>query len=176
MSEKRLPVIRPAEPKDAPRISALLKEVQALHAAGRPDIFKNGMQKYTDADLVSKFGDPEKPIFVSVDESGQVTGYVFCIYQHTAENHQLHERLTLYIDDLCVDARLRGQGIGRALYQYAVREAQSRGADSVTLNVWALNKDAAAFYDRCGMTPLKTLMEYRIPSGGGTSKETGCPE
>ena len=38
-------MIRFAEPKDAPRISALLRQVLEVHAAIRPDMYRSGTQK-----------------------------------------------------------------------------------------------------------------------------------
>ena len=66
---------------------------------------------------------------------------------------------TLYIDDLCVDERIRGKGIGRKLYAAAVALAKETGCYNVTLNVWSCNPTAQRFYESLGMKPLKIGME-----------------
>ena len=152
-------MIRRAVREDIPRLDELLFQVQRIHALGRPDIFKLGeTKKYTDEELAAILADDTRPVFVS-ERDGQILGYAFCIYQETRENGQLHARKTLYLDDLCVDAESRGQHIGSELYRHVLRTARETGCDSVTLNVWAVNGEAAAFYERMGMKPLKTTME-----------------
>ena len=152
-------MIRRAVREDIPRLDELLLQVQRIHAEGRPDIFKLGQtKKYTDAELEAILADDSRPVFVN-EQDGKVLGYAFCIYQETKENEQLHPRKTLYLDDLCVDAASRGRHVGSELYRHVVKTAKKTGCDSVTLNVWAVNGDAAAFYERMGMTPLKTTME-----------------
>lgn len=66
---------------------------------------------------------------------------------------------TLYIDDICVDENARRQQIGTRLYEAVLAYARETGCYNVTLNVWACNPGAQAFYERCGMKPQKTGME-----------------
>ena len=67
--------------------------------------------------------------------------------------------LTLYIDDICVDASVRGQHVGKALYDYVIAYAREIGCYNVTLNVWECNPGARKFYEAMGMVPQKTGME-----------------
>ena len=66
---------------------------------------------------------------------------------------------TLYIDDLCVDEKSRGQHIGRAIYEYVLKFAKENGCYNVTLNVWACNESAMKFYEKCGLSVQKIGME-----------------
>ena len=66
---------------------------------------------------------------------------------------------TLYIDDLCVDEHLRGQHIGKQIYQAVIDFAKENGCYNVTLNVWSLNESAMKFYEACGLKPQKVGME-----------------
>ncbi len=151
--------IRKANERDIAGINALLYQVHRIHAEGRPDIFRLGNKKYNDDELRAIISNDTTPIFVAVDESETVLGYAFCIYQETKDNSSLCDRKTVYIDDLCVDAVLRGQHIGTALYDYVKDEAKRGGCVAVTLNVWCLNAGAMRFYEKCGMKPLKVVME-----------------
>ncbi len=151
-------MIRRAADGDIGAVNDLLYQVHKVHSDGRPDIFRAGHKKYTDAELIKLFSDDSTPVYV-YDLGGRVLGYVFCIYQLTDEGTSLCRRKTLYIDDLCVDSEARGRGVGKALYDFAVETAKKAGCDSVTLNVWDFNTGARAFYDKMGMKPLKTVME-----------------
>ena len=151
--------IRRANERDIAGINALLYQVHRIHAEGRPDIFRLGNKKYNDDELRAIISNDTTPIFVAVNEEEKVLGYAFCIYQETKGNPSLCDRKTVYIDDLCVDATERGQHIGTALYDYVKEQAKSEGCSAVTLNVWCLNTGAMRFYEKCGMKPLKVVME-----------------
>ena len=96
---------------------------------------------------------------VAFDDAGNLVGYVFCILEVYKNDNINTDRKTLYIDDLCVEALMRGKHIGKELYQYVLNYARSIDCYNVTLNVWACNPDAQAFYESCGMKPQKTGME-----------------
>jgi len=151
--------IRTAEIKDINGINALLCQVLDIHHKGRPDLFKGNVKKYNDKELINIINDPSKPIFVCVDESDNVMGYAFCIFQQHINNNILTDIKTLYIDDLCVDENVRGKHIGKRLYDHVLRFAKEKGCYNVTLNVWALNDGAVEFYKKCGMNPQKIGME-----------------
>ena len=86
-------------------------------------------------------------------------GYAFCVYQQYVNNNILTDVKTLYIDDLCVDEDLRGQHVGKQLYDYVIAFAKEREFYNVTLNVWSCNEGAMKFYEKCGLKPQKIGME-----------------
>ena len=151
--------IRRAEERDMEGINSLLFQVLMVHHNGRPDLFKAGCKKYTDEELKAIIHDDGTPIFVAVDEENQVAGYAFCIFQQHIDNNILTDIKTLYIDDLCVDENIRGQHIGKRLYEHVLQFARERECYNVTLNVWSLNESAMKFYEACGLVPQKIGME-----------------
>lgn len=154
--------IRRANEWDIEGINALLYQVHRIHAEGRPDIFRLGNKKYNNDELRAIIADNKTPIFVAVNEEEKVLGYAFCIYEEVKDNASLMDRKTVYIDDLCVDATLRGQHIGTALYERVAQEAKQEGCIAITLNVWCLNEGAMRFYEKLGMKPLKVVMEEKL--------------
>lgn len=151
-------MIRPATEKDIPKISDLLLQVCLVHHNGRPDIFRVG-RKYSSKELAALLQDPSRPILVAVDENDTVMGYCFCIFQQHTEHAVLTDVKTLYIDDLCVDERLRGMHVGTELYRAALQLARESGCYNLTLNVWSCNSSALRFYEKCGLVPQKIGME-----------------
>lgn len=151
--------IRRAKEQDMVDIDRLLVQVNMVHHKGRPDLFKAGHKKYTDDQLRTLIHDDTRPIFVAVDESDHVLGYAFCIFQQHLHDNILTDIKTLYIDDLCVDEKIRGQHIGSALYEAVLQFARENGCYNVTLNVWYLNEPAMKFYEHCGLKPQKIGME-----------------
>ena len=71
----------------------------------------------------------------------------------------LNDILTLYIDDICVDERVRGKHVGKAIYDHIIDYARSKGCYNVALNVWSCNPGAMKFYEKLGLTPYKIGME-----------------
>ncbi len=151
--------IRTAQEKDIPRLLALLTQVDMVHHGGRPDLFRGPATKYTDRQLRELLQDSRRPVFVWTDESDTVMGYAFCIFQQNVGDNVLTDILTLYIDDLCVDEKARGQSIGTQLYEHVLSFAREKGCYNVTLNVWAFNENALAFYRKRGLKPQKIGME-----------------
>ncbi len=152
--------IRRAQEKDMEGINRLLMQVLMVHHNGRPDLFRgNHCKKYTDEQLRDILHNEKTPVFTAVDEKDNVLGYAFCIFKQYLNDNILTDIKTLYIDDLCVDESLRGGHIGKKLYEKVIQYAKENGCYNVTLNVWALNKPAMRFYEKCGLKPQKIGME-----------------
>ena len=179
-------MVRKACKADVERMIALLHQVNMVHHVIRPDLFKPHTTKYSAQELEALLGDESKPIFVFEDRPsadgqtdrlpvagqtdrpsadgcadlrGEVVGYAFCQVTAVANHALLQDAKTLYIDDICVDERARGQHVGTALYEHVVQYARSIGCHNITLNVWEGNESALAFYRSMGMGVQKTTME-----------------
>lgn len=159
MCKKENIIIRRAEAGDAGRIMDLLQQVLNIHREGRPDIFKESSGKYTVEELTGILADDMRPVFVATDTNGFVVGYCFCIFQEVSGNNILADMKTLYIDDLCIDKKCRGQRVGSKLYNHAVQFAKDSECYNLTLNVWACNTSAIKFYESLGLQPQKIGME-----------------
>ena len=61
--------IRRATAADIPQIDELLRQVLEVHHAGRPDLFKGGVKKYTDEGLKAILANDQTPVFVAVAPS-----------------------------------------------------------------------------------------------------------
>ena len=152
-------LIRRAVSADIPSLHRLLRQVLEVHHAGRPDLFRGGVTKYTDEELAVLLQDEGRPVFGAFDETGMLLGYAFCVVEEYRGDNIMTDRKTLYIDDLCVDENARGQHVGKSLYEYVINWAKEQGYYNVTLNVWTCNESAMKFYESVGMTPYKIGME-----------------
>ena len=150
--------IRFAKPQDVPGIIKLLQQVGRVHHEGRPDLFRATAQKYGPSQVLEMMDKQDNPIFVAV-EGNKVLGYGFCMMEKFQQHTVKNDRLTLYIDDLCVLEECRGQHIGTAIYNEIIQYAKSRGCYNVTLNVWSCNESAMKFYESLGLKPQKIGME-----------------
>ena len=85
--------------------------------------------------------------------------HIFVTYNYLGMIFRM-SRICLFIDDLCVDAKARGQHIGESLFEYVKSEAKRLGCYEVTLNVWAGNTSAEKFYEKMGLKTKERQMEY----------------
>lgn len=154
--------IRRAAEKDIKKVNDLLSQVLEIHAGIRPDIFISGTTKYTNAELLQIFHDDSRPVYVAVDADDEVMGYAFCVLKQQPFSNNMVPFTTLFIDDLCVDQNIRGMHIGQKLFEHVKQEAVRLGCREVTLNVWEGNDTARAFYEKMGMKPKETQMEYIV--------------
>ena len=150
--------IRFAKAQDVPGMIKLLQQVGKVHHEGRPDIFRNNAQKYSPSQVLEMLGKDDAPIFVAVEDN-KVLGYGFCVMETYRQHSVMKDRLTLYVDDLCVLEDCRGKHIGTAIYQKILEYAKYRGCYNVTLNVWSCNESAMKFYESMGLKPQKVGME-----------------
>lgn len=150
--------IRFAKKEDTPAILRLLQQVGQVHHLGRPDIFREGAQKYGASQVMDLMNKPGTAIFVAVQDD-EVLGYCFCMLKKYEKDPVIADHTELYIDDICIDEEKRGQHIGKALYEAACRYAKESRCYNVTLNVWSFNEGAMRFYESLGMKPMKVGME-----------------
>ena len=153
-------VIVPAEKRHIPGMIRLLRQVGALHAEGRPDLFVSGAQKYDEAQLEAILADETKPIFIA--EEGDVLGYCFCQNTAVEGNACVVGRKELYIDDLCVDETARGKHVGAVLYRHVCTWAKAAGFDYITLHVWDFPGSAEEFYRHMGLKNRYICMEQNL--------------
>ena len=150
-----------AENCHIPGLIRLLYQVGGVHHDIRPDLFRSGAIKYTPPQLEALLADENCPVFVA-EESEEVLGYCFCQIREYRDSTVLTDRKEIYIDDLCVEEKFRGQGIAKALYLHVTGWAKETGCVYVTLNVWQGNTSALKFYEKMGMQTRSITMETKL--------------
>ena len=83
--------IRFATETDIPEMLDLLLQVGDVHHQIRPDLCREGAQKYDAAALKRLLADPNRPILAG-DVDGKMVGYAFCILQDVKNDPALCDR------------------------------------------------------------------------------------
>jgi GNAT superfamily N-acetyltransferase len=110
----------------------------------------------------ARFIDPsEDGILIGAWEEGRLLGYA-CLYWH---HSSLSAKDTVLMNDLYVDAAVRGQGVGRALIEAAAEIARSRGAHALEWSTAPDNHTAQRLYDSTG-AGRSEWVEYELPVDG----------
>jgi GNAT superfamily N-acetyltransferase len=144
--------IRPAAPEDAGEVVRLVKAL-AVYENEPPEVVE-----MTEAD-VRAHGFGERPYFevLLAELDGAPAG--FALYFHNYSTWT--GRPGIYLEDLFVEERARGLGLGRRLLQAVARIAAARGCGR--LDLWVLHwNPARAFYHRVGMRHMEQWLPYRM--------------
>jgi GNAT superfamily N-acetyltransferase len=141
--------IRPAEPRDGAAIVRLVNGLATFENLAGPD---DAAARRLVADA---FG-PNPPFGVLVAEvEGSVRGYALFFTGYST----FRAARVMWLEDLFVDAPVRGHGIGRALMVAAARIARERGCCRFEWSVLDWNENAQRFYESVGATILD---EWRV--------------
>lgn len=76
---------------------------------------------------------------------------------------------TIHLEDLIVKEKMRGSGLGSALYQEVLKYAKSQGVKRVEWVVLDWNEGAIKFYERSGAKILKDWRTVHMDEQGLTN-------
>lgn len=153
--------IRFAGESDLDRVNALRKQVNDVHVAGRPDIFKAGFSKELKDHVHTIFHDPNQRIVVA-ERDGELCGFAVLNHIVRPENPFMLERDFLDIDEFGVDEAYRRQGVATALIAFVRAYAKEQGFSRIELNMWEFNHGALAFYEAVGFKTYRRYMETDV--------------
>lgn len=148
-------LVRKADLSDFGAVRKIMNQVQEMHVAWRPDIYKSNDNLISKErfDWLIHSGN----LYVA-DSDGKTVGVLELSYKHI-ENPAQVTRDVIFIDSLAVDFDFRGQGIGHLLLQKVKELQASTGADGIELQVNAKNIAAYEMYKKYGFTEKSITME-----------------
>jgi GNAT superfamily N-acetyltransferase len=160
--------VRHASPSDVPDIVRLALEVQDVHVAGRPDLFKPGGVE-TLAEVARRIV-ADGQFYLVATLGDRAVGYAYARLVDEPESPWRYAARTLVLDQMSVARDHRSRGIGEALWN-AVRDvATTERVERVILNVWSFNRDARRFYERLGFTSFHERMAFELGDPGSGSR------
>lgn len=154
------PSFRKAVPEDYDKILRLKKQVHAHHVQNRPDFFRNSDAPIDKKDLENDARD-ESVIFVTGQDE-EIWGYASVKIISFKDHPIINDHRRYFIDDICIDTKHRGKGLGRFLMNRLESDCRERGIPFLDLNVWKFNHDAIRFYSNCGFEEIMVRMEKRM--------------
>jgi len=143
------PVLRAAEPADAPVLVDLIRELAVFERLEH-------LVQVTPGQLATHlFGPRPAAEAVVAEVDGAVAGFALFFTNFSTFLGQPG----LYLEDLYVRPAHRGRGLGRALLEHLGALAVARGCGRFEWSVLDWNADAIAFYEKMG---AKVLPDWRI--------------
>ena len=153
--------VRRARENELERVNELRMQVNALHVAGKPEVFKPGFPEELRNYIYAIHKDPEQFITVAVKD-GTICGFAVLHHINRPENPFMKERDFLDIDEFCVDEAFRRQGIASEMIAFIREFAKEKGFHRIELNMWEFNQEALAFYEASGFQTFRRYMEMFI--------------
>ncbi|HEY4344774.1 MAG TPA: GNAT family N-acetyltransferase [Parvibaculum sp.] len=154
------PIIRQATESDYEQLCDLFEELDALHRAARPDLFRKQHGAPRERSYVaSLIAGPDSAVLVAGDPgSRSLYGFATLIVRVTPESGVRAGRRIVEIDNLAVRREWRRTGLGRLLISEADRWAARSNLGTVELAVHEFNADAIRFYEAVGFATSQRRM------------------
>jgi len=148
-------MVRRATRDDLPALADLNREVQEIHAALFPEIFKSPDDRVSEAWFREQLADHRATLLVAIDASA-ILGYIVLRVLDRPVGTFGHARQSLYIDHICVTRSARQRGVGRTLIEGAQARARELRLPRLELDVWTQNHTAREAFAALG---FQTQME-----------------
>jgi GNAT superfamily N-acetyltransferase len=145
-------VIRPVTPDDMEVVANLVRELAVYerledHAKATPDDFRRHL-----------FGPRPAAEAAIAEVDGQPIGFALWFTTFSTFRGQPG----IYLEDVFVRPRYRGQGIGKAMLAMLARLAVERGYGRLEWSVLNWNEPAIGFYCSLGARPMDEWTVYRL--------------
>jgi GNAT superfamily N-acetyltransferase len=144
--------IREATDADLPALLPLLRGYCDFYEADPPDEGLEAMAR----DVIAAPED-EAFLLVATDDDGEVVGFALNQWKWSS----LSGARVVFLDDLFVAERARGQGLADELIEATAEVGRRRGAAAVTWLTMPDNHRAHKVYDRVG-GKSEALLEYQL--------------
>lgn len=151
-------MVRFAKEDDLPQVNVIRRQVNELHATGRPDIFKRGFDGEV-VEMAAAYMRREDCGVVVCERDGRICGFAMLRDITRPESPYMHARRYLDVDEFGVDEGCCRQGVGHELMQWLRAYAREQGFGKLELNMWAFNEGALKFYEREGFVTYRRYME-----------------
>jgi diamine N-acetyltransferase len=154
--------IRPASTADVDAILLLNQEVQQLHAAFEPTIFRaDTSSDEINAYFAARLSAAGHEIRLA-EIDGTPVGYIWFEVQDRPETPFQLSGKRIYIHHLSVRKTARRSGVGSALLERVQAEALATGITSIALDTWAANATALHFFEARGFSPFNLVLRKRL--------------
>lgn len=129
--------IRRAKKEDCPRLLALVRELAIYENA--PDEVTVSLAHFEE----SGFG--ENPVWWGfiAEVDGLIEGFALCYVRFSTWKGQ-----RLYLEDFYVTEKMRGNGIGKLIFERVVSEMKEKGFNGMVWQVLEWNEPAINFYNK----------------------------
>jgi len=162
------PAIRRACKEDQQQIGSLWLRLLDEHAAMDPrfGVAGDALERWLN-DFRYWLVDEQSRVFVA-EHAGVLVGFVTASLWEPPPIYALGEEV--YINELYVVAKLRGQGVGRRLFEAVKAWAEALPVERLRLGVLAANTEGRAFWERQQAQPLSLTLTIDLEKSDAPAK------
>ena len=142
--------IRKAKPGDAEIVAELNADVQALHVAAVPWLFKDGTMAL---EAVERLLEAPDNIVLIAEADAAPVGYLYAEHRRIPETPLTHPYEILHVHHITVLESHRRSGVGQALMDALRAAGKERDVERISADVWSFNDRAQRFFDSHGLSP-----------------------
>ncbi len=153
--------VRFAREDELERVNELRHQVNDLHVAGKPEVFKPGFSDALRNYIYTVFNHPQKKVIVC-ERAGVICGFAILGRILKPESPYTYAKDSLDIDEFGVDESCRRQGVGTEMVAFIRDFAAKEGFGRIELNMWEFNQDALEFYEGLGFKTYRRYMEIDV--------------
>jgi len=154
--------VRRATVSDAATVSALNADVQAVHAAALPWLFKTPSADTFSATTAAAMLARDDVLIYLAYVGEEPAGYVYAQIRRHPETSFKYAFDEIYLHHVSVRPSLRRRGVGGALLGAVRQAARDRHINQLALDVWSFNVTAQTFFRRQGFEPYNAAMWLRV--------------
>ena len=147
-----------AREADWEAVKALSVQIHDLHARWRPDLYYSTEEPLPKTEFLEKIR--QRLLYVAKIDS-VVVGYVVLSMQQRG-GPGAHVYKAMRLESICVEAGLRGQGIGKRMVADMRALAKAFGCAELLLGVHPENDPAVGFYQKCGFRIRTINMDMKL--------------
>lgn len=151
-------ILRPASLDDLPALAAIGRDsfVAAFgHVYKSADLSAFLDAAYSEKSVAQDMADPNRQYWLATDGE---TLHGYCKISVVSPYRELSNAADpMALNQLYTAPGYTGKGIGAALMDWALTEANERGKDAMQLSVWSENHGAQRFYQRYGFAKIADI-------------------
>lgn len=150
--------IRESKKQDMPQVLSLIKELAAFER--EPEAVEVTVEE------LEREGFGEHPLFKCfvAEVDNEIVGMALMYFRFSTWKGR-----TIHLEDLIVKEKMRGSGLGSALYKEVINYAKSQNVKRVEWVVLDWNEGAIKFYERSGAKVLKDWRTVHMDEQGITN-------
>ncbi len=145
--------------EDAHLLAILNHDVQELHHHIEPLIFKPHSIEAMEQLFIGMLENESMSAYVVYVDS-EPAGYVILNIRKYPETPFRYAYTAIEIDQICVDSKFKGQGLGKCLVDFAKTFANEKGIHRIEMNFWMQNENSGQFFTSQGFKPFNDRMAF----------------